>query len=178
LLCVFFVCACVCMCWLRLLLPRGNEVALGEGRRSICSNPSSCQSVSLLAARRWWLPRVSALDECPLERRVTVGKTEHRRIVGRRAPNCSPLRNDLTCPIWNIDSNGWSRHESECFCVTVKWTTWNLFPEWFSTEQSCQGHQQQMSPFYKVVRRALGKRGHKTSVFRKCVLRCCFLIVL
>lgn len=68
----------------------GTRVGGVGGQRSICSNPSSCQSVSLLAARRWWLPRVNALDECPLERRVTVGKTDHRETGGETSPKHPP----------------------------------------------------------------------------------------
>lgn len=99
-------------------LPRGNEVALGGGQRSIRPNPSSCQSVSPLAARCWWLPRVSAPDECPLVGKVAARKTDHRGIVGRRDPNIlpcmPPLWNNLTCPVWVIVSNSRSWHQ-------VKW---------------------------------------------------------
>lgn len=101
LVCVAYVtrvCVCVCVC-------DGSDSFCQEamkwhlrGQRSICSNPSSCQSVSLLAARCWWLPRVNTLDECPLEGKVTAWKTDHTGIVGRQAPNLLP-HTDPCCDI-------------------------------------------------------------------------------
>lgn len=104
------------------------------GQRSIRSNPSSCQSVSPLAARCWWLPRVSALDECPLEGEVAARKTDHRRTVGggtipeHPSPCRPPLWNNLACPKWSIVSNSRSWHKVKWLACRSKLNQWNTLP--------------------------------------------------
>lgn len=88
-MCVFHACMHVYVLAQTLSAKRQWSGTWG-GQRSIRSNPSSCQSVSPLAARCWWLPRVNAPDECPLEGNIAARKTDHRGTVGRRAPNILP----------------------------------------------------------------------------------------
>lgn len=153
--CVVWLCVCVCaccmcfhvcMCWLRLFLPRGNEVALGRGQRSIRSNPSSCQSVSPLAARCWWLPRVNAPDECPLEGKVAARKTDHRATVGRRAPNILPYTNPhcgvtLHVQYEALSATAGADSKSNGSCVALSWATGSLFPLWFSEVRDISRHE-------------------------------------
>lgn len=150
-LCGLAVCVCVlrvfpCVYVLAQTLSAKRQWSgTWAGKRSIRSNPSSCQSVSPLAAHCWWLPRVYALDECPLEGKVAARKTDHRATVGRRAPNILPYTNPhcgvtLHVQYEALSATAGADSKSNGSCVALSWATGSLFPVWFSEVRDISRH--------------------------------------
>lgn len=140
--CVFVnrVCFLHACAGFRFFLPRGNEVALAEVRGQSALIPLPV-SVYLLAAYCWWLPRVSALDECPLDGKVIARKKNRsQRDCGMTSPKPPspyrpPLWNNLTCPLWNIVSNSRSWRRVKWFLCRSELKHWKSAAEGFVAVQ-------------------------------------------